>query len=175
VTRRIQTTSAESSRPLTVAELRTLSLASLGGALEFYDFIIFVFFIAVIGKLFFPASLPDWMRQTQAFGIFAAGYLARPLGGIVMAHFGDTRGRKRMSTLSILLMAIPTLLIGFLPTYRSIGVAAPLLLLTMRVRQARSSPSTGSAAPGGIPDRQRRSSGGRAPFTSRGQERYAVR
>ena len=145
-TRRIQTTSAESSRPLTVAELRTLSLASLGGALEFYDFIIFVFFIAVIGKLFFPASLPDWMRQTQAFGIFAAGYLARPLGGIVMAHFGDTRGRKRMFTLSILLMAIPTLLIGFLPTYRSIGVAAPLLLLTMRVMQGI---AIGGEAPGG--------------------------
>jgi MFS family permease len=142
----IQTTSAESSRLLTGAELRTLSLASLGGALEFYDFIIFVFFIAVIGKLFFPASLPDWMRQTQAFGIFAAGYLARPLGGIVMAHFGDTRGRKRMFTLSILLMAIPTLLIGFLPTYRSIGVAAPLLLLAMRVMQGI---AIGGEAPGG--------------------------
>jgi hypothetical protein len=66
VTRPIQTTSAEPSRLLTVAELRTLSLASFGGALEFYDFIIFVFFIAVIGKLFFPASLPDWMRQTPS-------------------------------------------------------------------------------------------------------------
>lgn len=79
MTRRIQTTSAESSRPLTVAELRTLSLASLGGALEFYDFIIFVFFIAVIGKLFFPASLPDWMRQTQAFGIFILSSLREAL------------------------------------------------------------------------------------------------
>ena len=94
--------------------VRQAMVVGIGNALEFYDFIIFVFFIAVIGKLFFPASLPDWMRQTQAFGIFAAGYLARPLGGIVMAHFGDTRGRKRMFTLSILLMAIPTFLIGFL-------------------------------------------------------------
>jgi MFS family permease len=142
----MQTTPADSSQRLTGAELRTLSLASLGGALEFYDFIIFVFFIAVIGKLFFPTSLPDWMRQTQAFGIFAAGYLARPLGGIVMAHFGDTRGRKRMFTLSILLMAIPTLLIGFLPTYQSIGVAAPLLLLAMRVMQGI---AIGGEAPGG--------------------------
>ena len=106
------------------SQFRTLSLASLGGALEFYDFIIFVFFTGVIGKLFFAASLPDWMRQFQTFGIFAAGYVARPLGGIVMAHFGDTRGRKRMFTLSVLLMAIPTLLIGFLPTYASIGIAA---------------------------------------------------
>jgi MFS transporter, MHS family, proline/betaine transporter len=142
----MQTTPVQSSQLLTVAELRTLSLASLGGALEFYDFIIFVFFTAVIGKLFFPASLPDWMRQIQTFGIFAAGYVARPLGGIVMAHFGDTCGRKRMFTLSVLLMAIPTLLIGFLPTYRSIGVAAPLLLLAMRLIQGI---AIGGEAPGG--------------------------
>jgi MFS family permease len=101
----MQITSFKTPRPLAAAELRTLSLASLGGALEFYDFIIFVFFVGVIGKLFFPASLPDWVRQIQTFGIFSAGYLARPLGGIVMAHFGDTQGRKRMFTLSILLMA----------------------------------------------------------------------
>jgi MFS family permease len=141
----MQTTSVQSSQPLRVAELRTLLLASLGSALEFYDFVIFVFFAAVIGKLFFAASLPDWMRQTQTFGIFAAGYLARPLGGIVMAHFGDTRGRKRMFTLSVLLMAIPTLLIGLLPTYQSIGVAAPLLLLAMRVMQGI---AIGGEAPG---------------------------
>ncbi len=142
----MQVTTGESSRRLTLAELRTLSLASLGGALEFYDFIIFVFFTSVIGKLFFSAGLPDWMRQFQTFGIFAAGYLARPLGGIVMAHFGDTRGRKRMFALSILLMAIPTLLIGFLPTYQSIGAAAPLLLLAMRVMQGI---AIGGEAPGG--------------------------
>jgi MFS family permease len=142
----MQITSAESPRRLTLAELRTLSLASLGGALEFYDFIIFVFFTGVIGKLFFSAGLPDWVRQFQTFGIFAAGYLARPLGGIVMAHFGDTRGRKRMFTLSVLLMAIPTLLIGFLPTYQSIGTAAPLLLLAMRVMQGI---AIGGEAPGG--------------------------
>jgi predicted MFS family arabinose efflux permease len=142
----MQTKSFNSPQPLAAAERRTLLLASLGGALEFYDFIIFVFFVGVIGKLFFPASLPDWVRQIQAFGIFAAGYLARPLGGIVMAHFGDTQGRKRMFTLSILLMAIPTLLIGFLPTYQSIGVAAPLLLLAMRVTQGI---AIGGEAPGG--------------------------
>jgi MFS family permease len=139
-------TSVQSNQPLTIAERRTLSLASLGGALEYYDFVIFVFFTAVIGKLFFSASLPDWMRQLQTLGIFAAGYLARPLGGIVMAHFGDTRGRKRMFTLTVLLMAIPTLLIGVLPTYRSIGVAAPLLLLVMRLMQGM---AIGGEAPGG--------------------------
>src|SRR5258708_30405292 len=141
----MQTTSVETSQRLTIAEIRTLSLASLGGALEFYDFIVFVFFTAVIGQLFFSVTLPDWMRQIQVFGIFAAGYLARPLGGIVMAHFGDTRGRKRMFMLSVLLMAIPTLLIGFLPTYRSSGVAAPLLMLAMRVMQGI---AIGGEAPG---------------------------
>src|ERR1700694_1732316 len=141
----MQTTSGRSSQLLTVRELRTLSLASLGGALEFYDFIIFVFFTTVIGKLFFSPSMPDWMRQIQTFGIFAAGYLARPLGGIAMAHFGDTRGRKRVFMLSVLLMAIPTLLIGVLPTYQSIGIAAPLLLLAMRVMQGI---AIGGEAPG---------------------------
>jgi MFS family permease len=116
-------------------DYRTLALAALGGALEFYDFIIFVFFALVIGQLFFPPDMPDWLRQLQTFGIFAAGYLARPLGGIVMAHFGDLLGRKRMFMLSIFLMAVPTLAIGLLPTYAVIGIWAPLLLLAMRVLQ----------------------------------------
>lgn len=122
-------------RPLNRQDYKTLTLAALGGALEFYDFIIFVFFAAVIGELFFPADIPEWLRQVQTFGIFAAGYLARPLGGIVMAHFGDIVGRKKMFTLSILLMAVPTLAIGLLPTYAVAGLAAPLLLLLMRILQ----------------------------------------
>ncbi|MGV6475152.1 MFS transporter [Azotobacter vinelandii] len=127
--------SAPVARPLTRSDLKTLSLSALGGALEFYDFIIFVFFATVVGKLFFPAEMPDWLRQLQTFGIFAAGYLARPLGGIVMAHFGDLLGRKRMFTLSIFMMAVPTLCMGLLPTYAQIGVWAPLALLTLRVVQ----------------------------------------
>ncbi|STT18676.1 L-Proline/Glycine betaine transporter ProP [Klebsiella pneumoniae] len=67
-------------RPLNRQDYKTLTLAALGGALEFYDFIIFVFFAAVVGELFFPADIPEWLRQVQTFGIFAAGYLARPLG-----------------------------------------------------------------------------------------------
>jgi MFS family permease len=122
-------------RALTRQDYKTLLLAALGGALEFYDFIIFVFFAVVIGQLFFPPDMPDWLRQVQTFGIFAAGYLARPLGGIVMAHFGDLLGRKRMFMLSILLMSLPTLAIGLLPTYASIGIWAPLLLLGLRVLQ----------------------------------------
>lgn len=131
-------------RALTRGDYKTLSLAALGGALEFYDFIIFVFFAPVIGQLFFPATIPDWLRQLQTFGIFAAGYLARPLGGIIMAHFGDLLGRKRMFTLSVLLMSVPTLLMGLLPTYASIGLMAPVLLLLFRVMQ-------GAAVGGEVP------------------------
>ncbi|ALR75375.1 MFS transporter [[Enterobacter] lignolyticus] len=126
---------SHSSRPLNRQDYKTLTLAALGGALEFYDFIIFVFFAAVVGDLFFPADIPEWLRQMQTFGIFAAGYLARPLGGIIMAHFGDLVGRKKMFTLSILLMAVPTLAMGLLPVYASVGLAAPLLLLLMRILQ----------------------------------------
>jgi len=132
------------SRALTRGDAKTLTLAALGGALEYYDFIIFVFFTTVIGQLFFPPDTPDWLRQVQTFGLFAAGYLARPLGGIVMAHFGDRSGRKRMFTLSVFLMAIPTLLIGLLPTYATLGYAAPLALLLLRLLQ-------GAAVGGEVP------------------------
>jgi MFS family permease len=131
-------------RPLTRSDAKTLVLAALGGALEYYDFIIFVFFTSVIGQLFFPPETPDWLRQLQTFGIFAAGYLARPLGGIVMAHFGDRSGRKQMFTLSVFLMAIPTLVIGLLPTYATLGYAAPVALLLMRILQ-------GAAVGGEVP------------------------
>lgn len=126
-------------------QLRTLGLAALGGALEFYDFVIFVFFAGTMGALFFPADVPGWMRLVQTFGIFAAGYLARPLGGIVLAHFGDLLGRKRMFMLSILLMAVPTLLMGLLPTYAHVGALAPLLLLLLRILQGA---AIGGEAPG---------------------------
>src|SRR6516164_967821 len=120
---------------LTARDYRTLSLATLGGLLEFYDFIVFVFFANTIGELFFPAEIPDWLRQFQTFGIFAAGYLARPLGGIAMAHAGDLSGRKQMFTLSIFLMALPTLGVGLLPTYTNLGIWAPILLLLLRILQ----------------------------------------
>ncbi len=131
----VSSSTAQPSRPLTRSDYKTLSLSALGGALEFYDFIIFVFFAAVVGKLFFPVDMPDWLRMMQTFGIFAAGYLARPLGGIIMAHFGDLLGRKKMFTLSIFMMAVPTLIMGLLPTYAQIGMWAPILLLLMRVIQ----------------------------------------
>lgn len=129
------TTTPAAARPLNGQDYRTLGLSALGGALEFYDFIIFVFFATVIGHLFFPPEMPDWLVMIQTFGIFAAGYLVRPLGGIVLAHYGDRYGRKRVFAFSILLMALSTLGMALMPTYATIGVAAPILLIVLRMLQ----------------------------------------
>ena len=126
------------------SDYKTLGLAALGGALEIYDFIIFVFFALTLSQLFFPPEMPEWLRLLQSFGIFVTGYLARPLGGILMAHFADQLGRKRVFSLSILMMALPCLLIGIMPTYAQIGYFAPLLLLLLRVLQ-------GAAVGGEVP------------------------
>ena len=136
---------AAADRRLGKQDIRTLTLASLGGALEFYDFIVFVFFAAAVSAVFFPTDMPDWLKLTQTYGIFAAGYIARPLGGVVMAHFGDLIGRKRMFVFSVFLMAVPTLLIGCLPTFETIGYAAPILLLLCRIMQGA---AIGGEAPG---------------------------
>ncbi|NBF03649.1 MFS transporter [Pseudomonas sp. Fl5BN2] len=126
------------------SDYKTLGLAALGGALEIYDFIIFVFFALTLSQLFFPPEMPEWLRLLQSFGIFVTGYLARPLGGILMAHFADRLGRKKVFSLSILMMALPCLLIGIMPTYAQIGYFAPLLLLVLRVLQ-------GAAVGGEVP------------------------
>ena len=135
-----------STQPLLLSrsDHKTLGLAALGGALEIYDFIIFVFFALTLSQLFFPPQMPEWLRLLQSFGIFVTGYLARPLGGIVMAHFADRLGRKRVFSLSILMMAVPCLLIGAMPTYAQIGYFAPLLLLALRILQ-------GAAVGGEVP------------------------
>jgi MFS family permease len=116
-------------------DAKVLLLSALGGALEFYDFVVFVFFARTLSQLFFPVGMPGWLAQLQVYGIFAAGYLVRPIGGVVMAHFGDLTGRKRMFAFSIFLMALPTLCMGLLPVYAQIGVLAPLLLLALRLLQ----------------------------------------
>jgi len=116
-------------------EIKVLGLSSLGGMLEFYDFIIFVFFTQVISSLFFPSTLSPFWASINTYGAFAAGYFARPLGGIIMAHFGDKSGRKKMFMLSILLMVIPTFALGLMPTFESIGYAAPIALLVIRILQ----------------------------------------
>lgn len=105
-----------------------------GNVLEWYDFTVYGFFATVIGAQFFPEE-DKVVQLISAFGIFAAGYMMRPIGGIIFGHIGDRQGRKKALFYSILLMAIPTTLIGFLPTYESIGWYSALLLVVLRLFQ----------------------------------------
>jgi len=114
---------------------RNLALASLGSMLEFYEFMVFGFFTVVIGKLFFPPDLPDAVKTFQAFALYSLGFLLRPVSGAIIGHLGDRFGRKVLFMITVLLMALPTLLIGLLPTYAQIGAMAPILLLVLRILQ----------------------------------------
>jgi MFS transporter, MHS family, proline/betaine transporter len=113
---------------------RMIVLASLGGALELYDFVVSGVFAPGIATSFFPATNPQ-AAQMLAFGGFAIGYFARPVGGIVLGHLGDRIGRRRVFVGSVLAVSIVTLVMGLLPTYARIGMAAPLLLLVLRLVQ----------------------------------------
>lgn len=132
-----EVSSAPSARALNKEDYKTLGLSSLGGTLEFYDFVIYALYIEMVVKaLFLPANLQGTVwGDIYAWGGFAAGYIARPIGGIIMAHFGDILGRKKMFTLSVAMMALPTFVIGIMPTYESIGLLAPVLLIVMRMFQ----------------------------------------
>ncbi|WP_030322195.1 MFS transporter [Streptomyces sp. NRRL B-3229] len=117
-------------------QLRRVALSGLlGTAVEFYDFLVYGTVAALVfGELFFPGADPA-VGTIAAFGTFAAGYVARPIGGIVFGHFGDRLGRKKMLLLTMGLMGGASFLIGLLPTYDTIGVWAPVLLITLRVVQ----------------------------------------
>jgi len=115
-------------KSLTKKHYKILGVSWLGGTLEFYDFIIFIYFANNISSLFFPPDMPEWLRLLQTYGLFSVGYFFRPVGGVVLAHFGDTLGRKKIFVFTILLMAIPTFAIGCMPTYSQIGIFAPILL-----------------------------------------------
>lgn len=114
---------------------RNLALASLGATLEYYDFVVYVFVAAAISQVFFPPEVSPWIRQIQTFSIYAIGYLVRPVAGIVIAHFADRIGRKKLFVFTVLLMSVPTFAMGLLPTYAQVGWIAPLLLLILRVLQ----------------------------------------
>ena len=107
----------------------------IGTAVEWYDFFLYGSAAALVfGALFFPESEPA-TATLLAFGTYALGFVARPLGGIVFGHFGDRVGRKKMLVVSLFLMGVATFAIGLLPTYATIGVAAPILLLVCRLVQ----------------------------------------
>jgi MFS family permease len=132
---KIAVPSASAESGLTKEQKRNLALASLGSMLEFYEFMVFGFFTAVIGKLFFPPDLPDAVKTFQAFALYSLGFLLRPVAGAITGHLGDKFGRKKLFMITVLMMALPTLLIGLLPTYTQIGIMAPILLLMLRILQ----------------------------------------
>ncbi|MER6847645.1 MFS transporter [Streptomyces flaveolus] len=121
---------ASPARPLQVA-----AASLVGTAVEWYDFFLYGSAAALIfGRLFFPSTDPA-AGTLLAFGTYAVGFVARPLGGIVFGHFGDKVSRKKMLVFSLLLMGIATFVIGLLPTYATIGVWSPVLLLLCRLAQ----------------------------------------
>ena len=128
---------------------RALFLGSMGGGLEFYDFVIYATFASQIGKTFFPAEEAS-TRLLAAFAVFAAGYLVRPIGGILFSHFGDRHGRKLMLRVSIAGMAGATFLIAFMPGYATWGISATVALVVLLRPSA--SPSA-YASPAGRPSR----------------------
>jgi MHS family proline/betaine transporter-like MFS transporter len=113
---------------------RVIVAGIIGNVLEWYDFAVYGFFATAIGQEFFPHQ--DRVAQLlSAFGVFALGYLMRPLGGAVIGHIGDRFGRRAALTFSVAAMAIPTFLIGLLPGYRTLGLLAPIALTLLRMVQ----------------------------------------
>ena len=113
---------------------KTVAAGMIGNLLEWYDFAIYGYFAAAIGRHFFPHQDPV-AQLLSAFGVFAVGYLMRPVGGALIGHIGDRFGRRAALTCSVVAMAIPTFLIGLLPGYATIGLAAPVALTLLRMVQ----------------------------------------
>ena len=113
---------------------KVIASTMLGNGLEWYDYALYGTFTALISKHFFPAG-DDAVALIATFGIFAVGFLMRPLGAMFFGYIGDRYGRKNALALSILLMAFPTACIGLLPTYSEIGLWAPILLTVIRLVQ----------------------------------------
>jgi MFS transporter, MHS family, proline/betaine transporter len=113
---------------------RTVLAGLVGNTLEWFDFAVYGYFASEIGAQFFPQSSPT-AQLLLAFAVFALGFIARPIGGLVLGAVGDRMGRRALLVLSISLMGGATLLIGLLPSYETIGVAAPVLLVLLRLIQ----------------------------------------
>ena len=126
--------SSNTAAHLSRGDWRVILLASLGGALEFYDFVVYGQFAQYIGRNFFPND-DALVSLVASFGVFAVGYFARPLGGIFFSHIGDRLGRRRVLIITILAMSAATAGIGLLPTYAEWGATASVLLIFLRLVQ----------------------------------------
>lgn len=120
----------------TKRDIRKVAVASLiGTTIEWYDFLIYGTMAGVIFNLYFFPQDDAYVSTLLAYGSFAISFLVRPLGGMVFGHFGDRIGRKPLLVLTLMIMGVATFLIGLLPTYAQIGMAAPLILITLRIIQ----------------------------------------
>ena len=127
---------AASPQPAPKSSPRKAALASwIGSAVEYYDFFIYGTAAALVfGKVFFPAFDPV-VGTVAAFATFGVGYVTRPIGAVLLGHIGDRYGRKSVLTLTLLMMGISTFVVGLLPTYGQVGIAAPILLVVLRMLQ----------------------------------------
>jgi MHS family proline/betaine transporter-like MFS transporter len=113
---------------------RLIIAASLGNALEFYEILVYGYFAVIISKVFFPAA-DEALSLLVTFGTFGASFLARPVGAIFLGAYGDRKGRKAALTLSILLMTIGTALMTIMPSYGTLGILSPILVIAARLLQ----------------------------------------
>ena len=113
---------------------RIVAAGAIGGVLEWYDFAIFGYFALEIGQAFFPRQDPV-AQLLAAFGVFAVGYVMRPLGGLISGSIGDRLGRRAALAFSMATMALPTFLVAVLPGHQTLGAAAPILLTVLRMLQ----------------------------------------
>ena len=131
---RVSETQHSGSEGITRAGWKIVLLASLGGTLEFYDFVVFGVFARDIAEAIFPNTTPI-VSLIASFGAFAAGYLARPIGGLVLSHYGDRYGRRTVFLLSLFVMSAATLGMGLVPSYASWGAWASVTMVGLRLVQ----------------------------------------
>jgi MHS family alpha-ketoglutarate permease-like MFS transporter len=120
--------------PIVIHRIKSIIGGSLGNLVEWYDWYIYSFFSLYFAGTFFPSDNPT-VRLLNTAGIFAIGFLMRPIGGWIMGTFADRKGRKTALTFSVLLMSIGSLIIAVVPGYKQIGIAAPIMLLIARIIQ----------------------------------------
>lgn len=124
----------QNNNELAVARRKAVTAAGIGNFVEWFDFVLYAQFASIIALHFFPSDNPT-TGLLATFAVFALGFFARPLGGVLFGHYGDKRGRKKALGAAVLMMSLATLAIGLTPTYASIGLAAPILLIVWRLFQ----------------------------------------
>lgn len=122
-------------RPMSAEEKKVIFASSLGTVFEWYDFYLLIYLTGVIGSTFFPTSMDAGTRTIFVLLLFAAGFIVRPFGALVFGRLGDMIGRKYTFLVTILIMGISTFIVGVLPGYASIGIAAPIMLVSLRLLQ----------------------------------------